>query len=1373
MQNYHKHSHISNIILADSVVTNEEYCKRARELGHSIISSCEHGTQGDYRECADLAGKYGLKWRYVTEAYFVEDRNPECQDKNNCHIVLAAKTEKGIGDLNEALSEANISGYYFRPRVDMEILLSLDPKDVFVTTACLGGVWRYGFIKEGMSAERWDEMRRDREHQIEVLKYTTHPDDLPAKLKELGLDKEVEPEKEVWHYDFTKPDEIVRKLHAHFGDSFMLEVQYHDVEKQKVINRHILELYRKYGIPMIVGLDSHFIYPEQEILRAQRLEANHIIYENEDGFYMDYPSDDEVYNRFIRQGVLSPAQIREAMDNTDIFLTFEDVTLDKSMKLPTIDPDLTQEERNEKYRQLIRDRWKDYRRTVPKERWPEYLEGIRYEVDTITQTNMSDYFLISHAFVEEYRKQGGSLTFTGRGSAPSYFTNMLVGLTSIDRYKIPVTMYPDRFISKDRLLSGSAPDIDNNVGDQALGSSCLAAIMGEWRSAPMVAYGTLKRLSAWKMYCRAENIPFEQANAVSDNLKKYELDVKHAEDDAKDEIDVFEYVPQEYHEQLRMSEKYLGMIDSISPHPCAHLLTNEDIRREIGIYRINSKSGKKKIVYAAFIDGQTADRYGYLKQDVLAVDVVKVNADIYRRIGIPQPTVPQLMELVEGDKPTWEMYAKGYTLGLNQAERDKSTEKVMRYKPKNLSELSAFVAGIRPAFQSKVNDLLDRRHFDYGIPVLDELLQTPEMPSSFILYQEQMMKVLQYAGFSAPDSYSSIKAIAKKHPEKVLPLKEKFLEGFASKLVASGISQDMAEETSSDVWQIISDACGYGFNSCLPGDESIYRDSNGKFMPTISEMYFIKKDKQYAKETGHESLHDKYNREGYGKAWSMMEDGRLRKNRIVDIRYAGHRKVYKITTSTGREVRATDNHKFPVGRYDNLVCLSDLRVGDKLFCTSGYEKCTNKYAFTDGNYESNIPVPGQKGFQSKPDGDTVVYHRERKRHEDNRDCCECCKAEFDGELRFELHHEDGKRTNNTPENLRWLCVNCHKKKHFRELGRTRKGQKGYPTHEEEIVSIDFVEETDVYDVEMEHPYHNFLLASGIVTGNSHSVSVAFDSLYTAYAKAHYPYETYVALMSNYAEKGDKERIDRARIEMKRAFGITVVPCRFRQDNRDFYIDKENKTISDTLMSVKHISKRVADELYRMRNNQYSHFVDLLIDMQGKPVFDSRVNAILIQMGYFQEFGSSGKLLAIKNAFEEGPMHMKKTLTEKTREKRRLQLYEFEDSLEESEIPMAQQLRFEVEHFGTPVTVYQNEKKTFFVLDVDEKYSPKIRLYNVSKGTVGIAKVKKKQYASAPICQGDCILIDLWSRKPCYKYSGGKSIRDTEKLEVWLDEYRIR
>ena len=318
----------------------------------------------------------------------------------------------------------------------------------------------------------------------------------------------------------------------------------------------------------------------------------------------------------------------------------------------------------------------------------------------------------------------------------------------------------------------------------------------------MVAFGTLKRLSAWKMFCRAASLSYDIANEVGNQLKAYEQAVRFAEEG--EEIILADYVPVQYRELVEASEQYLGVIDSISPHPCAYLLCREDIRREIGIIRLNSKGGKKKTVFAAFIDGATAESFGYLKNDLLLVEVVKTNYEAFRRIGMEQPGVNELLRLVANDRETWRMYADGLTMGLNQVEQPKTREKVMQYKPRNITELAAFVAAVRPAFKSMLPIFLARKHFDYGIPAFDKLIQTREMTSSFILFQEQLMKTLQHAGFTAPESYAAIKAIGKKHPEKVLPLKQRFLEGFAAK---SDISS--AEK----VWRIIEDATSYGFNS--------------------------------------------------------------------------------------------------------------------------------------------------------------------------------------------------------------------------------------------------------------------------------------------------------------------------------------------------------------------------------------------------------------------------------------------------------------------------------------------------------------------------------------------------------------------------------
>ena len=786
-----------------------------------------------------------------------------------------------------------------------------------------------------------------------------------------------------------------------------------------------------------------------------------------------------------------------------MFLEFDDVEFDKGKKLPTLYPELSQEKRNQKYSDLVWSKWDEYKKNVPPEHWHEYESAIKYEVNTITSTNTSDYFLLDYEWIKHAKEIGGRMTFTGRGSGPSFFTNTLLGFSSIDRLALPITMYPDRFISADRLAAGSLPDLDTNIANVDVFAQAQEDIVGEWHACPMVAFGTLKRLSAWKMYCRANNVPFEVANELSDNLKAYELDVKHADDDEKNDINVLDYVPEKYHEYLKESEKYLGMIDSISPHPCAYLICQNDIRREVGIFRINSKTGKKKVVYAAFIDGATADAYGYLKNDLLSVDVVKVNADIYDRIGMPQPTVPELLKMTDSDKSTWDLYAKGYTMGLNQAEKEKSTEKVMRYKPHNISELSAFVAGIRPAFQSMIGKLLNREKFSYDIPALDNLLQTKELPQSFILYQEQMMKILQWAGFSAPDSYASIKAIAKKHPEKVLPLKEKFIQGFSGRLVnEERVPSNIASETADKVWTIISDACGYQFNS------------------------------------------------------------------------------------------------------------------------------------------------------------------------------------------------------------------------------------------------------------------------------SHATAVALDSLYTAWAKAHYPYETYISLLSSYAEKKDKDRIAKAKVEMYKAFGIRIVPCKFRQDNRSYFVDKDAHTISDALTSVKGISATAAKTLYALRSKQYDTAVDLFYDLEVNTSINSAVIITLIKMGYFEEFGSSGKLLKIYDEFRNGESKFSKAHIKKTQEKRLDALRQIEKELPESTIPMPEQMAFEVEYYGTPLSTFPQDAGCFAVLEVDDKYSPKMKLYNVAKGTVGVMKVRKPVYQKAPVKEGDVIRLIGWKRKPAYQYIDGKQTVKDGVFDLWISEYEV-
>ncbi len=1049
MQNYHRHTSYSNIYIADSAAVNEDYAKRAVELGHKVISSVEHGWAGYYFEAYELAKKYDLKFIFGTEAYWVKNRQEK--DRTNCHIVLLAKNENGRRAINRIMSTANEDGYYFRPRVDLELLLTLPADDVMVTTACIA----------------------------------------------------------FWHYDDI--EDILVQLHNHFKNNLFLEIQYHDTESQIKLNKRILALSEKYDIEMIVGMDSHYIYPDQSKERDYILAAKNVHYDDEEGWFMDYPDDETTMNRFLKQGVFTKDQIQRAMDNTDLLLEFEGYDtlpngepnriFSKDIKLPslydgqhTIDgvllPKLDQEQRNKEYSKLISKLFKAYVKDVDESQHDEYFDGVKNEVQVIKDTNMSDYFLIDYYMVKRALEKGGVLTDSGRGSSVGYFTNTLLGFSKVDRFQSPIKLYPERFISKSRILeTKSLPDIDLNWGTPDIAAEAQEEILGKDHAYPMIAFGTCKKKSAFKLYARSQNMDFDLANTISGQIEKYDEALKYADDDEKDDINIYDYVDEEYHSYIDASKKYQGIIMDKKKAPCAYLLYDGSIREEIGLIKCKSETTKKEYM-TAVIDGAIAENYKFLKNDILKVDVVLLIDLIYKRIGLKHHTVNELMELVKNDQAVWDIYANGYTMGVNQVEKASTTRKSMKYKPRNVSELSAFIAAIRPAFKSMYSKLENREDFSYGIPAFDKILQTEELPQSFILYQEQTMNTLNYAGFPIDECYGIIKAIAKKHPEKVKPLKERFITGFKDKIMQDdGIPADKAEEDSARVWQIISDSCGYGFNS------------------------------------------------------------------------------------------------------------------------------------------------------------------------------------------------------------------------------------------------------------------------------AHAYCMALDSLYNAYLKAHYPYEFYEVLLQIYSDKGKKDKVAELKQEMSKAFGIKEGEYKFGLDNRKFKADPDNQTIYPSLLSIKGLSQGCANDLYAMRQKKYENFYELWKDMKKKKNLNSGKVNTLIEIGYFDDFGTIGKIKRFIDILDQlydrsqfsktnPPVEflpiIRKYSEETDKQYRKFDydaaLTEIWETLDDIDIPFNERLKYELQNIGYVKTLVPDMSPDYaFVQEYECKYkNPKLTLYRLADGSTEIVKVRRKKYDEAPINVGDII-----------------------------------
>ncbi len=760
--NYHKHTSLSNKWLKDSPLLPIDYWNELKaRYGDKpcIYTTVEHGWAGNYFKQYDDLEKFNkkngtnIRWIYGAEAYWVKDRHES--DRSNCHIVLLARTDKGRKAINKILSIANKDGYYARPRIDLELIDQLPPDDVMITTACIA-FWN---------------------------KY----DDI---------------------------DDIVIKL-AHKFPHFYLEVQAHDTLAQKQLNEHLL-LPKFYGIPIIAGCDSHVITESQILDRDELLKSGNIHYEDEDGWYMDYPTYDVLFERFKQQGVLTDGQIKAAINNTNVLFEFEDIKLDRSLKVPVIKElrNKTQEERNHIFEQILKDEWFLQKVDINKDKLQQYYQEIKHDIGEIEACNMADYFILSYMVMKRgQEKYGGILTPSGRGSAVSMYLNKLLRLTKVDKVNSPVLMYSERFLTKERVLdSHTPPDIDNNVSDRQPFIQAQRDLVGELGTYDLLALGTLKFKAAWKMYARAYNVEPDTANEVSKQIDRYETAKKHAEDG--ETVDIHKYIEPKYQELVDGCKKYLGIYDTAKGHPCGCLCYEGDIESDIGISLCKSEATGKEVLVAN-IESGTIDAFGYLKQDYLIVDSIGLTYDIYKEAGIEPFTVNQLLEKIAHDDATWQIYADGYTQCVNQCEQLRSTQKVMRYKPKNIAELTQFIAAIRPSFQSMYQTFEQRQHFDYGIKALDDLLQDEYCSSSFILYQESLMKVLGFAGFPMSETYTIIKAISKKKDYIIKDAKPKFIKNFAQAILDTGETDDdsKAHELADKVWTIIENSAAYGFNS--------------------------------------------------------------------------------------------------------------------------------------------------------------------------------------------------------------------------------------------------------------------------------------------------------------------------------------------------------------------------------------------------------------------------------------------------------------------------------------------------------------------------------------------------------------------------------
>lgn len=640
---------------------------------------------------------------------------------------------------------------------------------------------------------------------------------------------------------------------------------------------------------------------------------------------------------------------------------------------------------------------------------------------------------------------------------------------------------------------------------------------------------------------------------------------------------------------------------------------------------------------------------GMLKLDLLATNVldkIHICIDSIKKESSIDLDFYDIAKNKTNDDKVFQLFHDGFLQDIFQFSGTKMTKFAQSLAPTCEEDVFAANALYRPATMNLGyhEDYIEMKHGRKEVEYDKGLEEITKDTYGIMIFQESMMEATRIiGGFTLQEADAVRKAMGKKD--------KKLMDSYKDRFIYGAIKSNYDELDAIKIWNKIEQGAGYGFNKCISGSEKIYRVGTGgvdrfgkeRFDPTIEQMYKIKNDLSYAKSMKKMPLRKKYKAKGYGSGFSLNENSKLIKNKIIDIRYEGIRDVYEMTLSDGKTIRTTDNHKFPTSNGEKM--LKDISIyDDMIFVNIGYVQEDTGYRFTDkegsnSDYHNNKnqerfvqnSLVGHEGFVTK--GHTQFKSFEDYRLNKKKRFCEGsdCTNLSD---RLEIHHIDNDHGNNNHDNLQTLCVSCHKKEHYR-LGRVSMGKKGLHTNLVTIKSIELVGKEEVYDVEMEHPYHTFATKGGIVTCNSHAAAYGQESLVTAYLKAYYPVHYYTMSLGQAKDEARPDIIS----EIGDFGQVEIKPPHVNTSGVDFKTDYENNIIYWSLLSIKQVGKVSVENIVKIRESDgdFEGLDDFVTRTKGHKVNKSHVINIILSGGFdeLEDIQTSiGRFGLIKRYFDE-------------------------------------------------------------------------------------------------------------------------------------------
>ena len=746
----------------DGLNTPHELLEAAKNAGQTSLSITDHGTLSSHRDMQIAAKELGMKPILGLEAYIsatdrFDKRAVAKRDDNTSlynHIILLAKNDEGLQNLQKLSQIAWTEGYYHKPRIDMEVLWEFG-EGIIVVSGCMNG--------------------------------------LISKAIERG------------EKDLAR--QLVKSFKERFKDDFYIEVQAHNPSE---LNTALLALADEFGVKPVATGDCHFAKKEERDLEELLLILSTKPTQNKEADYASGRQRSSILDRFdhlypnrpisfadINVYIQSYSEIKD--DFTKAGVTREDIyqsSVEISDKIGTYDfhenLDLLPVPKKNALKTL-KEMCNKSLEDMGLNNNDVYTERVKEELKVIEDKNFSSYFLVVSDMVN-WAKQSEILVGPGRGSAAGSLVCYLLGITDVDPIKYDLLFF--RFINPER---NDFPDIDTDFMDRRRGEVKDYLKKKFKHVASISTYTYFKDKGVIRDVARAFLVPLGEVDKALKGVETFE------EYESSPSTEEFR---KKYPEITKYASMLRGKIRGNGMHAAGVVVAKDDISKYVPIETRkdpnDSVSGRIPVV--ALDMEQTAD-LGLIKLDVLGLKTLSVIDDTLRTIEHIKKKKIDLKSIKMDDKKVYEMLSSGFTKGVFQAEATPYTNLLMKMGVDKFEDLAASNALVRPGAMNTVGGSYIRRKkgeemVTYAHPIMHEFT---ERTYGVIIYQEQVMQAcVHLGGMSWADADKVRKIIGKKKDASEFDVyKDQFIKG---------ASQHITEEDAAKLWHDFEAHAGYSFN---------------------------------------------------------------------------------------------------------------------------------------------------------------------------------------------------------------------------------------------------------------------------------------------------------------------------------------------------------------------------------------------------------------------------------------------------------------------------------------------------------------------------------------------------------------------------------